>query len=89
MSKRWGSLTAARKAVAEMQGDAPKRRGRPPKDPNRKKWTTKLSNKGLDKCPACDFPEAYGGYCPECGWMEPLVVDGKKWVPSAPRGKRK
>jgi len=65
--KKWGSLEAARKAVL---GKEKRKRGRPPKDPNRKVWNTKLTNKGLDPCPNCGFPEAYGGYCEECGWME-------------------
>lgn len=32
-------------------------------------WTT--------LCPRCGFPEAEGGYCPACGWMEPIGVG--KW----------
>jgi len=84
--RKWGSLVAARKAVKAEKNltklmakveDNKKKRGRPPKDPNRKTWNTKLSNKGLDPCPQCDFPEAYGGYCPECGWMERIGIG--KW----------
>lgn len=37
-----------------------------------KKYGTKLVHPGIDivydHCPACDFPEAEGGYCPDCGW---------------------
>lgn len=78
--KRYGSPKAAgeafqrariRKMLAE---DKPKRRGRPRKDGGEpdKKWNTKLTNKGLEKCPRCDFPEAYGGFCNECGWTAPM-----------------
>lgn len=77
MKKRWGSLAAARKAVLGVDAAKKKRRGRPPKDPNRKVWTTKLTNKGVELCPNCGFPEAYGGYCDECGWMEKIGVG--KW----------
>jgi hypothetical protein len=36
----------------------------------RKKWTTKLVHPtySIEPCPNCDFPEADGGYCPDCGW---------------------
>lgn len=85
-----GPTTSASDAAARDAIDAAKkRRGRPPKDPNQKKWDTKLTNKGLDKCPKCEFPEAYGGYCPECGWMEPLLdKNGNPWVPSTPRARK-
>ena len=38
--------------------------------PEKKKWETKLSHPtySIEACPQCEFPEAEGGYCPECGW---------------------
>lgn len=40
-----------------------------------KKWNTRLVHPTYqivgDECPNCDFPEAEGGYCPECGWSLP------------------
>jgi hypothetical protein len=38
----------------------------------RKGWATKLVHPtySIEPCPNCDFPEADGGYCPECGWTE-------------------
>jgi len=34
------------------------------------KWGTRLSHPtfSVETCPNCAFPEADGGYCPECGW---------------------
>ena len=60
---------AARNALAAVR----RRRGRPRKgEETGPRWTTKLSNKGFDPCPNCQFPEAYGGYCPECNWTEAI-----------------
>lgn len=28
-------------------------------------------------CPACDFPEADGGYCPACGWTSPITYSNR------------
>lgn len=58
--------------AAKVNPEPLKKRGRKPKFPDEKKWTTKLTNKGYDPCPRCGFPEAYGGYCDECGWMLPV-----------------
>ena len=72
---RWGSKTAKIvKVPAETLDAAPRRRGRPRKgeEVNTERWDTKLSNKGQEPCPNCGFPEAYGGYCNECGWMAPM-----------------
>lgn len=84
---RWGKRTAKITQVESSLLDAPRRRGRPKKgeESTEKRWTTKLVNKGTEKCPRCDFPEAYGGYCDECGWSAPVVVDGVVRLPSAPR----
>ena len=42
----------------------------------RRKFTTKLTHPtfSVEWCPReeCGFPEAEGGYCPECGWMRPI-----------------
>jgi hypothetical protein len=77
---KWGKKTAKIIQVPAAELDAPRRkRGRPRKgeEVGGPKWHTKLTNKGIDKCPACEFPEAYGGYCPECGHMEKIGVG--KW----------
>lgn len=44
---------------------------RPEEDkPAKPKWRTRLSHPTsvVEPCPACGFPEADGGYCPECDW---------------------
>jgi hypothetical protein len=28
-----------------------------------------------EPCPRCMYAYADGGYCPECGWMLPIVID--------------
>jgi methionyl-tRNA synthetase len=37
----------------------------------KKKFETKLAHPTyvIEECPSCGFPEADGGYCPECGWF--------------------
>jgi hypothetical protein len=42
----------------------------------RKTWSVPLAHPTyvIDPCPNCDYPEADGGYCPECGWSRPLRV---------------
>lgn len=56
--------------------------------PKRKaKYTAKRVHPhySIEQCPACDFPESDGGYCPDCGWMRPIEprrynsVRPKKW----------
>lgn len=34
------------------------------------KYSVKLVHPAtrVESCPNCGFPEADGGYCPECGW---------------------
>lgn len=54
----------------------PKKSSRTPQpEPTKQRWTTKLAHPGwalaADQCPNCGFPEAEGGYCPECGWTLP------------------
>jgi hypothetical protein len=41
-----------------------------------KAYGSKLSHDSyiIEPCPACGFPEADGGYCPDCGWTAPRVV---------------
>ena len=36
-------------------------------------YTAKLAHPSfvVEPCPACAFPEAGGGYCPDCGWTLP------------------
>ena len=36
----------------------------------RKRWSVPLAHPSfaIEPCPACDYPEADGGHCPECGW---------------------
>lgn len=38
-----------------------------------KKWNTKLVHPTMviEPCPACGFPEADAGYCPECDFTVP------------------
>lgn len=28
----------------------------------------------IEPCPACQWPEADGGYCPACGWSAPVII---------------
>jgi methionyl-tRNA synthetase len=37
----------------------------------KKTWTTRLAHPGyvVEPCPNCEFPEADGGFCEECGWQ--------------------
>jgi len=39
------------------------------------RWTAKLDHPTwallADKCPACEYPEAEGGWCANCGWTLP------------------
>ncbi len=39
-----------------------------------RKYSTKLAHSqySIEPCPNCLFPEADGGYCPECGWTRPV-----------------
>lgn len=41
----------------------------------RRKYTTPLTHPqySIEQCPNCEFPEADGGYCPDCGWSKPVV----------------
>lgn len=34
------------------------------------KWTVKRAHPtyAIEPCPNCEFPEADGGYCENCGW---------------------
>lgn len=45
------------------------------------RWDVKLAHPGwallADQCPNCKFPEAEGGYCPNCGWTRPHPFGGK------------
>jgi hypothetical protein len=50
-----------------------------PKPPRRYSTRRVHPTYTVEICPVCDFPEADGGYCPECGWMQP--VPG--WTPRA------
>ena len=36
----------------------------------RRRYSTKLSHPTyvIEACPNCEFPEADGGHCEECGW---------------------
>lgn len=47
-----------------------------PNQPREKRWHTRLTHPSYrvlyDACPKCGFPEAEGGYCPECGWTLPV-----------------
>jgi len=40
-----------------------------------RKWSVKLTHPSYrlsaDLCPNCQYPEADGGRCPECGWLAP------------------
>lgn len=38
-----------------------------------RRYATKPIHPGyiIQDCLNCGFPEADGGYCPECGWQEP------------------
>jgi len=42
--------------------------------PKVRKWSVPLAHPNFqllaDFCPKCQFPEAEGGYCPNCGWHE-------------------
>jgi hypothetical protein len=53
-----------------------KQRGRPAKAdaPSRPRFSTPLAHPSysIEPCPNCRFPEADGGYCPECGWSLPV-----------------
>jgi hypothetical protein len=42
----------------------------------RRRFTAKLAHPtySIEQCPNCEFPEADGGYCPECGWSKPVVI---------------
>jgi hypothetical protein len=43
--------------------------------PPPKKWAVKLDHPSwslpADHCPKCDYPEAEGGWCANCGWSLP------------------
>ena len=45
------------------------------KDARIKKYGTKLAHPQyvIEVCPNCDFPEADGGYCPDCGWTRKAI----------------
>ena len=36
----------------------------------KKKWSARLAHPtySIEPCPNCEFPEADGGYCEDCGW---------------------
>jgi hypothetical protein len=66
-------------------------RGRKPKFENdwiKPEWKSLLVHKNgpwTSLCPACEFPEADGGYCPACGWTTPIhplphnTAKGRSW----------
>lgn len=35
------------------------------------KWNVPLQHPqySIESCPNCEYPEAYQGYCPNCGWL--------------------
>jgi len=39
-------------------------------DKPKKGWSVPLAHPSysIEPCPNCQYPEADGGYCPECGW---------------------
>lgn len=44
------------------------------KEPRGQAWTAHLSHPtwSIEKCPKCGFPEAEGGFCPNCHWTAPI-----------------
>jgi len=58
--------TTMKRAVAKPVEAGPKKT---------RKYTTKLAHPqySVEPCPNCDFAEADGGHCPECGWTQALV----------------
>lgn len=42
----------------------------------RRKFGTQLVHPQyiIEACPNCEFPEADGGYCPDCGWTRQAMI---------------
>ena len=69
ISSSHGETTSSR--VASPRGRTDILSGTTPKS---RKYNTKLAHPQyiIEPCPNCQFPEADGGYCPDCGWSAPL-----------------
>lgn len=43
--------------------------------PQPRRWKAKLDHPSwalcVDQCPRCEYPEAEGGWCANCGWSLP------------------
>lgn len=55
------------------------KRGRPPKTAVRG-WNVPLAHPSysIEQCPNCEFPEADGGYCENCGWSLPHPLGNRR-----------
>lgn len=57
-------------------------RGMPAAGPRRAAWTVPLAHPSwsVEPCPKCEFPEADGGACANCGWTLPRPGTSGGWT---------
>jgi hypothetical protein len=84
-----GKSLADRHALTRYCDDRCKKRsqrGMPAVAPRRARWTVPLAHPqySVERCPGCDFPEADGGACGNCGWTlpRPGTVGGRSLHPA-------
>jgi hypothetical protein len=77
-------LTARRANVKFCSGRCQKRseRGMPPAGPRKASHSVPLAHPSysIERCPRCDFPEADGGACANCGWTLPRPGTRGGWT---------
>ena len=71
MSVKWGNVAPDTSNEENDEPDGSTALTEAPVKAPTVKWKTQLYHPRyiIEPCPSCTFPEADGGFCPECGWM--------------------